>query len=232
MVYLISDVHGYSFDKILGLLRQAEFGEDDFLYVLGDVIDRGADGVKMLQWMLLQPNVELILGNHEAMLLSCDFIFDEVNDAFLDKLDQEKLSLLQTWQFNGAEPTLKALAALPKPARTDLLAYLRDAPLFDAVSVRGRDYLLTHSGLGHFDAGKKMSDYAADDLLWNRPDPDTRYFDDITVVFGHTPTVMYGQRYAGRIMKTETWINIDTGSGFGYAPALLCLDNMKEYYID
>ena len=30
--------------------------------------------------MMLQPNVELIRGNHEQMLLECDFILQEVDE--------------------------------------------------------------------------------------------------------------------------------------------------------
>ena len=44
MTYVISDLHGYSIEKLKMLLKKANFGEDDFLYILGDVIDRNGDG--------------------------------------------------------------------------------------------------------------------------------------------------------------------------------------------
>lgn len=231
MVYTISDIHGYSFDKVLYLLQQARFNKNDYLFVLGDVIDRGEDGVKMLQWMMAQPNVELLLGNHEAMFLSCDFIFDEITDGFITGLTVQKMSLLSTWQLNGSAPTIKALSCLTSPERNNILEYIREAPLFDTVTVNGRDFLLTHSGLGHFDPDKKMSEYTPDELLWNRPQLETEYFDDITVILGHTPSFRYGEAYKGRILKTRTWIDIDAGTANGYAPALLCLDTMEEFYI-
>ena len=81
MTYVISDLHGYPTQKLKMLLEKAEFGEDDFLYILGDVVDRNGDGgVGILLWLLEQVNVQLILGNHEAMLLSCDFVFDEITE--------------------------------------------------------------------------------------------------------------------------------------------------------
>ena len=81
MNYAISDIHGYPLDKFLQLLNKAGFGNDDYLFILGDVIDRNGDGgVEMLQWIMLQPNVELLLGNHEDMLLKCAFLFDEITD--------------------------------------------------------------------------------------------------------------------------------------------------------
>lgn len=85
MTYVISDLHGYPIEKLKTLLEKAGFCEDDFLYILGDVIDRNGDGgVGILQWLLSQPNVQLILGNHEAMLLSCSFVLEQVTDEFVE----------------------------------------------------------------------------------------------------------------------------------------------------
>lgn len=79
MTYVISDLHGYPLEKLKKLLKKANFSSDDFLYILGDIIDRNGDGgVGILLWLLEQVNVQLILGNHETMLLSCDFVFDEI----------------------------------------------------------------------------------------------------------------------------------------------------------
>ena len=46
------------------MLNRVGFSDDDFLFVLGDVIDRGEDGIKILKWMMSQSNMELIMGNH------------------------------------------------------------------------------------------------------------------------------------------------------------------------
>ena len=44
MIYVISDLHGYPHDSFLDLLDRAGFGNNDFLYILGDVVDRNGDG--------------------------------------------------------------------------------------------------------------------------------------------------------------------------------------------
>ena len=66
MIYVISDLHGYPLEKLKKLLEKAHFDENDFLYILGDVVDRNGDGgVEILIWLLFKPNVQLILGNHD-----------------------------------------------------------------------------------------------------------------------------------------------------------------------
>lgn len=233
MTYVISDLHGYPLEKFKTLLKKANFTDNDFLYILGDVIDRNGDGgVEMLCWLLEQPNVQLILGNHEAMLLSCVFVFDEITENSIEDMTEEKIGLLNNYMLNGGDVTLKALRELKKISPDtvlDILDYLRDAPLYEAVTAGENDFLLVHSGIDRFDKNKKLSQYSADDFLWAWPSLDDEYFEDIVTVFGHTPTMSFGEAHTGKILKTKTWIDIDVGAGFGQEPVLLRLDDLKEF---
>ncbi len=230
MIYVISDLHGYPHERLLQLLEKAGFGKDDFLYILGDVVDRNGDGgVKTLEWLMYQTNVQLILGNHEAMLLACSFVFDEIRDDFEEKFTAEKYDMLTRYQLDGGNETLIAMKKLSKDTQQDILDYLRDCPLYELLSVGDKDYLLVHSGIENFDKNKKLSQYADDEFLWARPALDERYFDEVMTILGHTPTIAYGDEYDGKIIKTETWIDIDMGAGFGKEPVLLRLDDMKEF---
>lgn len=234
MTYVISDLHGYPIEKLKMLLDKAGFSKDDFLYILGDVIDRNGDGgVGILEWLLTESNTQLILGNHEAMLLSCEFVFDEITEDSINEFDGEKIELLTNYQLNGGDITLKSLSKLNKESPeviADILDYLHDCPLYEAITASGKDYFLCHSGIDEFEKGKKISDYPADAFIWAWPDLDDEYFDDIITVFGHTPTMNYGEKYCNKIIKTKTWIDIDMGAADGITePVLLCLDNMKEY---
>lgn len=233
MIYVTSDLHGYPLAQFLELLERAGFSDEDFLFVLGDVIDRGEGGVQLLRWMAEQPNVQLILGNHEAMLLSCRFLFESVTEESLAKLDVQKMELLSDWMHNGAAPTLAGLRRLLKEEPEILegiLDYLQDAPLYETVEAGGTTYILVHSGLGNFHPAKPLRSYRAEELLWERPSPEDVYFEDAVVVFGHTPTVVFGAEHAGRALRTKSWICIDTGAAAGYHPMLLCLDSGKEFY--
>lgn len=78
--YVISDIHG-NYKKYKRLLEMIDFKDKDTLYVLGDVIDRGPEGIKVLKDMMSQPNVIPILGNHEFMAkISLPFLMTEIID--------------------------------------------------------------------------------------------------------------------------------------------------------
>ena len=233
MIYVTSDLHGCSLESFQRLLAQAGFRQEDYLFVLGDVIDRGEHGAELLLWLTEQPNVELILGNHEAMLLACEFLFEEVTDESLDRLTSERFDLLGNWLQNGGGPTLSGLRKILKESpelMEGILDYLRDAPLYEIVEVQGKRFVLVHAGLENFRLDRDLDDYSPEELLFGRPALDTIYYPDATVVFGHTPTAYYGEEYRGKAVRTDTWICIDTGAAMGGSPMLLRLDDMEEFY--
>lgn len=233
MVYATSDLHGCPPEAFRQLLDRAGFTQDDFLFILGDVIDRGEHGAELLLWLTQQPNMQLILGNHEALLLGCEYLFEEVTDESLAKLTGGQISLLENWMGNGGSPTL---AGLRKILRQDpqliggIFDYLRDAPLYESLEVAGSRYVLVHAGLGNFQPDRLLEDYAPEELLFVRPTLETHYFHDATVVFGHTPTGYFGPQYRGKAIRTRTWVDIDTGAAMGYLPMLLRLDDGKAFY--
>lgn len=233
-VYVTSDWHGCDVSVIKNLLDKVAFGAKDFLFVLGDVIDRGEHGIELLKYIMYEPNIELIRGNHESMLLSCAFLFEQITDASVGAFDVEKLSLLREWQSNGGEPTVSGLSKETPETRQMILEYLQETPLYDTVSVGEKDFLLVHAGLGIDGDGKikKITECSEDDLLWSRPYLTTQYSSDFITVLGHTPTGLYGGQYKGKILKTGTWINVDVGAAMGLPPALLRLDDLKEFYLN
>ena len=87
----------------------------------------------MLRWLMYQPNIQMLLGNHEAALLSCAFLFDEVTEDSIAAVSSETMALLTEWQMNGGDITIKALGELNKTAPDtvlDILDFLRDLPLY------------------------------------------------------------------------------------------------------
>lgn len=230
MYYAISDIHG-CFDKYKEMLSLVDFTPRDTLYVLGDVIDRGPDGVKVLQDMSLRPNVFPLLGNHEFTAAIClPWLMAEITEQSLAALDETQLAALSEWLTNGGDMTLRGLNQLNREEREDIQEYFREMDLYAEVEAGGRRFVLTHSALEHFAPDKPLEDYELQDYLFGRPAPEAVYYPDRILIFGHTPTRILGG--GDKIIRQKTWIDIDCGCVFkGGRLGCLCLDTMEEFYV-
>lgn len=229
--YVTADLHGMKLFDFQRMLEAAEFSEGDRLYVLGDVIDRRNDGgVELLLWIMKQKNISMLLGNHEDMLRECEFALGEVSESTVRGINAKSMSILSTYRGNGGDYTIEALNALGHAKTERIMDFLWSLPLYQQIEVNDKKYVLVHAGLGGFDAEKPLSEYTKSDLVWTRPSYWTKYYGDKTVIFGHTPTVYYGSESAGRILKRDTWIDIDTGAVFGNKAAIMRLEDMAEFY--
>lgn len=235
MKYVISDLHG-NHEKYIAILQAIQFRSTDLLYVLGDVIDRGADGCRILLDMMNRPNVVPILGNHEFTAAMClPWLLDEVTDQSLDSLEELQLAALQEWIFNGGAPTLRALQQLCPEEREDILEFIREMDVYMEVEAGGRWFVLVHAGLEHFAPDKPMEEYELQDFLFSRPGLDKVYYQDKYLVYGHTPTRLLhqqaGEPPADDIIRRGGQIAIDCGCGFGGRLGCLCLDTLEEFYV-
>ena len=59
----MSDLHG-CYDKYMQMLEKIKFSSNDTLYILGDIIDREDNGIKILLDIMKRSNVIPLLGNH------------------------------------------------------------------------------------------------------------------------------------------------------------------------
>ena len=236
MIYTVSDLHG-CYDKYQKLLETLNLGENDTLYVLGDVIDRGQKGFHMMLDIASRPNVVCLMGNHEAMAkdaLPAILGSLEGNSYFLNHRDRENVSL---WFRNGGETSLQDFLRLDKAQRDTVWKQLLSLPLYREVEVGNRKFVLVHGGLEHFSPSRPLEEYEPDEILWCRPEPDTVYFPDRCVVLGHTPThflyeTMGHPASGGKIFRTESFIDIDCGCVYHDGQlGCLCLDTMEEIYI-
>ena len=226
MIYVVSDLHGYSLEKFKKLLfDKVKFTNNDTLFVLGDSIDRGMYGIDLLFWMSGQPNIKHLCGNHEWMMLACESLFNNNKP-----LSQRQSLIYREWEYNGGGPTtIETLRSLNSVDRKKVFSYVKSFPFFIEISVNGKEYILCHSGISNFEQNKKLSDYSPEDFLWHRPKTMEQYSDK-TVILGHTPTFVFGGEYAGKIYnKNPTWIDVDAGAGYGYPPVILRLDDGKQF---
>ena len=86
MQYAVSDIHG-CYDKYIQLLHRLGLKDSDTLYVLGDMIDRGPDGLKILMDISMRPNVVPFLGNHEYAALTClPWLMEELTEENTERM--------------------------------------------------------------------------------------------------------------------------------------------------
>jgi serine/threonine protein phosphatase 1 len=122
------------FEKMLELIN---FNENDNLYILGDVIDRGPDGIAILQKIMNIPNIHMLLGNHEYMMLGAlNHPYDNCSSA-KDNMD--------TWKINGYEPTINAFMKLTEYEREEIFNYLQNVPLNIDIEVNNQNFKLVHA---------------------------------------------------------------------------------------
>lgn len=228
--YVISDIHG-EFDKYIKMLDLINFNDEDNLYILGDILDRGPDPIKLLLDMSMRSNVFPLLGNHELMAIDIlETLLVEIKEENCEsQIDAEVIGKLMEYQSNGGDITLKQFKELSYEDRFELLDYLKDFELYDVVDVGDKTFILSHTG--NIDSNKKLSEHSVEELVFIRADYDKQVFADpnIFLVSGHTPTLAITGK--PKIYYKNNNINIDCGAAFGGRLACLRLDDLKEFYI-
>lgn len=231
-IYVMSDIHG-EYARFMELLEKIKLQEEDTLYILGDILDRGPHPIKTLKKIMEMPNVICLVGNHEIMALEClKFLMQEITKHSIEDLDREMLENLVTWQYNGSKTTLDEFRALDLEEKQDVMDFIKEFLLYEKVVVGDQEYLLVHAGLGGFRPDKEMEEYSIHDLVWTRPDYEIPYYKDTYVITGHTPTqTIKGNPNPGFIYMNHHHIAIDCGACFsGGRLAALCLDTGEEFY--
>ena len=232
MIYAMSDLHG-EYDKYRAMLAQIHFSDEDVLYILGDVVDRGHQPVEILRDMSLRPNVFPLMGNHDKMALDVlRYLMAEITgQSIRQNLTQDVMRSLYIWERNGAQTTIDGFRRLPMDDRLFLLDYMEDFAPYEVVTAGGRTFVLVHAGLGDFRPDKGLDEYDIFDLAFIRFDYEKEYFGGSTyIVTGHTPTLAITG--TPKIYHSHNNICIDCGAVFpGGRLACLCLDTMEEFYV-
>lgn len=147
MDYCISDIHG-NYDLFCRLLDKIKFCDKDKLYVLGDIIDKGQDSIRLAKLLFSIPNVCCIADNHEYDFLKYyralmkqtedyDWVLEKLRSYFTDgylldwkTVDQFDLLpfYIETDKFIGVHagiPFQDGMLLPPEDARPEQLVYDR-----------------------------------------------------------------------------------------------------------
>jgi serine/threonine protein phosphatase 1 len=233
MIYVMSDIHG-EYDKFLRMLDKIGFSDDDEMYVLGDVVDRGAKPAELLLDMSMRGNVFPLMGNHDRMAATMlrRFNTEITAENAETQFNDDVMSLLAAWLADGGDTTLSDFRRFSPEERNALIEYMEEFEPYAEVSVGGRDFVLVHAGFSDFSPERDLADYSVDEVIYERIDYDRRYFENKTLITGHTPTVLISPDCRGRIFKCDGHIAIDCGATFGMALGCLRLEDMQEFYIE
>ncbi len=222
MIYVMSDIHGHKkeFDS---LLEQIQFSDEDTLYVLGDVVDKGPEPMAILKQIMATPNMKMLLGNHEHMMLGVLDFHGE---------DQYQLYRNETvWENNAGRYTKMKFEQETEADQQAIIQYLRSLPLNFTVKVGEQYYKLVHAAPIEL-FGKIHSRYHDPEtfVVWQRLGPEDDIPFDKPVIFGHTPTVYYQDIEPMEIWHGDGWTGIDCGCAYDGRLACLRLDDMAEFY--
>lgn len=213
--YCFTDLHGH-----YNLWKQIKDYADstDKLFFLGDAIDRGPDGIKIMQELLKDERVIYLKGNHE------DFLTRYTSPGALS---------LWTSLNNGGQPTYKEMLQLSQEERNILIQQIKKLPRhFTYVNKKGQSIFLSHAGATP-DAYQCYK-YCLDDLIWDRshfcePWPPEEEFKETYVVHGHTPTP-YVNYYIGNPISLNEDLKKEDIKVLRYAKGhKICLDLATDY---
>lgn len=146
--YIMSDIHGSSkrFYEMLKLI-QIDWSKD-YLYINGDIVDRGKDSLKLFYEILEikkqhGDHIVIIKGNHELFI-----------DYYLSGYLPENL-----YSSFGGKDTIRELKALDYARKKELIEIIRKLPVYKEIisPVRG-DMIIVHSGLHEDHIVKNVDD--------------------------------------------------------------------------
>ena len=177
------------------------------------------------------PNVKMLLGNHEYMMLGA---IGHCKDA-ADEKENTNWKQRRLWYRNGGEVTHDRLKRITLEQRAEIFRFLKSLPLNIDVEVNGEKYRLVHGspvenfGRSHFyyEEYEDETEFA----VWERWNEMHHIPIGCTLVFGHTPTCHFQETEPWSIWKSDDAIGIDCGCGYENGRlGCLRLDDMKEFY--
>ncbi len=232
-IFVISDLHG-QFVLLQLLLNRIHFSDEDDLYILGDIMDRGPNSIDIYYFVQAMPNIHMIKGNHEIMMRKSLAVALKYND-----LDSERNNPYRLWKQNGALGTVNSIREyLQKDATSydeyfdnkkqfihEMMSFIDSLPDYIELDYQGKHYVLVHAGVDPDAPDVKDSDPEL--LAWIR-----EYFylnecnPDYTYIFGHTPVCFINDDHSFNIWYDPDYhnkIGIDGGLAVGDKGQLNCL---------
>lgn len=188
----IGDVHGH-YDALMLLLKAISPSQDDQIYFLGDLIDRGPKSAQVVDFVM-ENNHKCLRGNHEEMLI----------DVF--RQGSKSVHALHAWLYSGGQSTLASYDE--DGVSQKHIDWISQLPLYLDLG----DVWLVHAGV---DPNISIEEQTAEEFCWIRDQfhrSNEPYFADKTIITGHTITFTLPGVQPGKLAQGNGWLDIDTGA--------------------
>lgn len=211
--YCISDIHGHweNFEAFLN-----DIDEDDRVFLLGDVVDKGNDPIRVLQHVMKDKRFTMLLGNHEHMMY-----------CYLKSHSSE--DYIQWMLLNHGNDTYLPFMELSAQQQKEIFEYIENLPLcIPDLQVNGRHFYLVHA-MPYGDKHVKMNDVDFDfeiiaQFVWSRYEGQDMP-QGVTVIAGHTPVVYYRRHHEpfgnNGELADSNFIDIDGGLAMSNGESVL-----------
>ena len=231
-IFVISDLHG-QFVLLQLLLEKIGFSDNDELYILGDIMDRGPNSIDIYYFVKAMDNIHLIKGNHEIKMRQSKKAALKYND-----LDSDRSNPYRLWKQNGGLKTINSIREylqkdnisyseyfdLKQIFIKELIEFIDSLPSYIELDFQGKHYVLVHAGV---DPEVPLEETEEEIFAWIR-----EYFYlneanlDYTYIFGHTPCCFINVDRSCDVWYDPDYhnkIGIDGGLAVGERGQLNCL---------
>jgi len=219
---VISDIHGH-YNHLKNLLKKVNFSEDDILFILGDMVEKGPSSIKTLRYIMKlceNYNVYPLIGNvDETRLLWLDpnsknseKVFEYIqrmkkywaSSFFLDMCDELNIEINNPKDIQNAREQINVKFEKE-------LNFIRSLPTI----IETQKYIFVHGGVPSDKvedlAGTDAHQYLKNDAFMEKGLKFNKY-----IVVGHWPVTLYSDKIASLnpiINKDQRIISIDGGCG-------------------
>ena len=228
MTYVVSNLHG-NYTKFKELLKTINFKDTDIMYVLGDIVDYGDESMELVGDLSIRYNVYPIVGEHDFTAVKMLSGFEKMLKSG-ETPDKKFITQMTQWVADGGQSTLDSFRTLDSEMKEGIIDYLSDMTLYEEVEIGGKEYLLVHAGIAGYKTGVDLEALKPEAFFSEALDLTKKYFDDRTIIVGHTPTTE-DNGGDGKIFFGNGSIAIDCGEARGGTIGCLRLEDMKEFYV-
>ena len=186
---VLSDIHG-DYEGFINVLNEIHFSNDDYLIIVGDILEKGKNSLKLLRKVMNMNNCTLVLGNNDTLFSDWKSGFVQPSDMIWYMNSREHSIFLEMAnELNleyQTEEDLKILEEQVFKTYPNEINFLNNCPYI----VDTEDYIFVHAGI---DPNKELNEQDTDTCISAPAFSNTKYKFEKIVIVGHWPASNYSK---------------------------------------